>query len=300
MIFVTGATGFLGSHFMGAIHKKGLQAKCLVRSPQRGARCTARGFNSVLGNVTDRESLKGALGGVDTVAHLVGIIEERGGQTFQKVHFEGTANVVEEAAVAGVKHFIYVSALGADIDSPFPYAKTKAQAEAEIKSSGIPFTIIRPSLVIGPGGGFVGKMLDLVNFPGPFMPVPGSGETMFQPIFVDDLVQCIVSTIDNPDAIGKTYEIGGPEHLSYNDLLRILTEVTGKRKRLLHVPMGVMMPSVKVLEKTGLSPVTSDQLGMLSIDNVCDTDSVSKEFGFEPITYRRALELSILQRAQGR
>jgi len=300
MIFVTGATGFLGSHFIKALQREGHIAKCLVRTPERGTACTALGFNTALGNVTDRGSLKGTLGGVESVAHLVGIIEERGGQTFQKVHYEGTANMVDEAKAAGIKHFIYVSALGADINSPFPYAKTKAQAEAELKSSGIPYTIIRPSLVIGPGGGFVEKMLDLVNAPGPFLPVPGSGETKFQPIFVDDLVRCIVSTIGNPEALGRTYEIGGPEHLSYNDLLRSLTELMGKRKRLLHIPMGLMMPTVKVLEKLGISPVTSDQLGMLSMDNICATDSVEKQFGFKPATYRSALEKSISQQAQDR
>jgi uncharacterized protein YbjT (DUF2867 family) len=294
MLLVTGATGFLGSHFMKALKKQDRKAKCLVRSPARGARCTSLGFNSVRGSVTDRHSLKGVLEGVDTVVHLVGIIEERGGQTFEKVHFEGTANLVEEAIVAGIRHFVYISALGADAESPFPYARTKAQAEHEVRASGIPYTILRPSLVIGNGGGFVDKMLDLISFPAPFVPVPGNGQTRFQPIFVDDLVKCIEWAIDNPDAKGRTYEIGGPEHLTYNDLLTIMCEVRGKRRRLIHIPMGMMMPAVKALEKLGISPVTSDQLGMLSIDNICEVDAIKKDFGFEPVTYRRSLELSIL------
>jgi NADH dehydrogenase len=123
---------------------------------------------------------------------------------------------------------------------------------------------------------------------------------MFQPIFVDDLVKCIVSTIENPDARGRTYEIGGPEHLTYNDLLNTMSEVTGRRKSLIHIPMWLMMPTVKVLEKVGLSPVTSGQLGMLSVDNICETDSVKKAFGFEPLNCRSALELSISQLKQGR
>jgi len=300
VIFVAGGTGFIGSHFLRALKEAGHDAKCLIRTLGRAGTCTALGFSTASGDITDRDTLKTTLEGVHTVAHLVGIIEERGSQTFHAVHFGGTINLVEEATLAGVRHFIYVSALGADSNSPYPYARTKAQAEETVKSSGIPYTIFRPSLVIGPGGGFVGKMLDIVNFPVPFMPVPGSGETRFQPIYVEDLVRCLISAIENPGALGRTFELGGPEHLTSNDLLRTLAEVTGRRKRLVHIPMGLMMPAVKVLEKTGLSPVTSDQLGLLGRDNICDTDGVRKEFGFEPVTYRRAIELSISQRAQGR
>jgi len=300
MILVAGGTGFIGGHFLRALRETGREAKCLIRTPGRAARCTSLGFGTVAGDISDRDSLKGALEGVDAVVHLVGIIEERGRQTFQRVHVEGTANLVEAASLAGVKHFVYVSAIGADLNSPFTYHRTKAQAEELVRTSGMAYTIFRASLVIGPGGGFVGKMLDLINFPGPFMPVPGSGESLFQPIFVEDLARCIIIALENPGARGKTFEVGGPEHLSYNDLLRILAEVAGKRKGLLHIPMCIMMPAVKVLEKTGLSPVTSDQLGMLSRDNICGVDAVKKEFGFEPVAYRRAIELSISRRGRGK
>ena len=117
---------------------------------------------------------------------------------------------------------------------------------------------------------------------------------------VPNTAQHLNVLVEVAQQMGKTFELGGPEHLTYNNLLRTLLEVTGRRKRLVHIPMGLMMPAVKVLEKTGLSPVTSDQLGLLGHDNICDTDGVRKEFGFEPMTYRQALELSISQRAQGR
>jgi uncharacterized protein YbjT (DUF2867 family) len=300
MVFVAGGTGFIGSHFLRILKDSGRDAKCLVHSPAKGSVCTSMGFTTSTGDITERDSIRGAFGGVDTVVHLVGIIEERGKQTFLKVHFQGTVNLVEEASLAGVKRFVYVSAIGADLDSRFAYHRTKAQAEETVKASGIPYTILRSSLVIGPGGGFVGKMLDLMNAPGPFIPVPGSGETKFQPIFVEDLARCILRAMDNPRAAGRTYEVGGPEHLSYDELLMILADVLGHKKSLLHIPMGLMMPIVRVFEKTGLSPVTSDQLGLLSRDNTCDPDAVRKEFGFEPIPYRRAVELSTLQREPGR
>lgn len=300
MVFVTGGTGFIGSHFLRILKEAGRDAKCLVRSPAKGGICTSKGFATATGNIIERDSIKGDLNGVDTVVHLVGIIEERGRQTFHKVHFQGTVNLVEEASLAGVKRFVYVSVLGADPDSRFAYYRTKAQAEETVKASGIPYTIFRPSLVIGPGGGFVGKLLDLMNAPGPFLPVPGDGGAKLQPIYVEDLARCILSAMDSPQAAGRTYEVGGPEQLSYNELLAILADVMGRKKSLLHIPMGLMMPAVKALEKTGLSPVTSDQLGLLSRDSTCAPDAVRKEFGFEPVAYRRAIELSTLRREPGR
>lgn len=297
MILVTGSTGFIGSHLLHALKESGHDVKCLVHNPARATRCSKLGFSAVAGDIATPTSLKRAFEGVDIVAHLVGIIEERGSQTFQKVHVEGTSNLVEESVESDVKQFIYISALGVNANSPFQYHRTKAKAEEIVKSSGIPYTIFRPSLVIGPGGGFVGKMLDLINAPGPFIPVPGNGNTLFQPIYVEDLARCIVNAVGNPDATGKTFEVGGPEHLTYNELLLTLADVVGRRKRLIHIPMGLMMTSVRIIEKFGLSPVTSDQLGMLNYDNICDADIIIRDFGFEPTSYRQALERSTSRQA---
>ncbi len=299
MIFVAGGTGFIGRHLLRALKKAGHEARCLVHNPARTGVCTGLGFGTVRGNVMDRGSLGGAIDGARTVAHLVGIIEESGAQTFQDIHVRGTENLLEEARKAGVEHFIYVSAIGADPGSPYPYQRTKARAEEAVKASGIAYTIFRPSLVIGPGGGFVGKMLDIVGMPGPFIPVPGGGESLFQPVFVEDLARCIIMSVNNPEARGRLYDVGGPEQLTYNRMLEILAGAMGRKKRLLHIPMGLMAPVVKALEKARLSPVSSDQLGLLGKDNICAPDAVKRSFGFEPVTYREAIERSISRPARG-
>jgi uncharacterized protein YbjT (DUF2867 family) len=299
MIFVAGATGFIGSHLLKALREGGRQVRCLVRDSKRAAACREMGFEAALGDVTDRDSLRGALEGVQTVVHLVGIIEERAGQTFEGIHVGGTANLLDEAKGAGVRRFFYQSAIGADLNSWAPYHRTKAEAEEMVKASGIPFTIFRPSLVIGQGGGFVEKLRGIIRA-APVIPVPGKGEAKLQPIYVGDLVKCMVKALEDPGAIGRTYELGGPEHLTYNEVVRTLAGAMGVEKPLLHIPYGLAALGVRMLERTPLRPATLDQLRLLNTDNICDRDSVRKNFGFQPLSLREALGLFISPRGRGR
>lgn len=293
-VFIAGGTGFVGSHLLEAFSRdSGVRARCLVRSAARAGHCTDKGFETFIGDITDRPSLRTALLGVETVFHLVGLIEEAGPQTFQRVVVEGTRNLIDEARLAGVGHFVYVSSLGANPDSPHRYLKSKALAEQAVMDSGIPYTIFRPSLVIGSGGGFVGKLKDIIALPGPIVPVPGGGETKFQPIYVGDLSRCLTSVIGDPEAKGRVYELGGPEQLSYNTLLLMMAEVMGKRKKLLHIPMKLAIFGARALGLLGISPVTPEQLELLGTDNICSAGCVKEEFHFEPLGFREAISLSL-------
>jgi uncharacterized protein YbjT (DUF2867 family) len=299
MIFVAGGTGFIGTALIAALKEDGHAVRCLVRALQRESRCEEMGFETVPGDITEGESLRGALEGVRMVVHLVGIIEERGKQTFKKVHVEGTRNLIEEARRAGVKHFFYQSAIGADLGSWAAYHRTKAEAEEMVKASGIPYTIFRPSLVIGQGGGFIEKLQGIIKT-GPVIPVPGKGEAKLQPIHVGDLVKCIVKTIDNPGALGRTYELGGPEHLTYNQVVKTVAAAIGVEKPLVHIPFALASLGVKILERTPLRPATLEQLRLLNTDNICERDSVRKNFGFEPISLKEALSFFTSLQGQGR
>ncbi len=301
MIFIAGGTGFIGQHLLRALRERIYPVKCLVRTEERALLCRKRGFDVVLGDITDRESLGGVLHGVDMVVHLVGIIEEKGDMTFEKVHVEGTRNLIDEAKRAGVRHFFYQSALGASLSSDALYQRTKAKAEELVKNSGIPYTIFRPSLVIGKRDGFTERLKELISL-GPFVPVPGTGKARFQPIYVGDWVRCFLSIIGKEDVIGKTYEFGGPEHLTYNELILQLMEIMGKKKPLIHMPLSIAKAGIPLMglgNKIGsiigkkIPTVTSEQLMLLERDNVCDIDSVRRFFGFEPIRYREALKLFI-------
>lgn len=297
-IFIAGGTGFIGRHLLTALKNKGHKTRCLVRAKARAAGLTDSCSEVVTGDITDRTSLKGALDGIDMVVHLVGIIEDRGDMTFEKVHVEGTMNLVAEAKAAGIKHFFYQSALGADLKSPARYQSTKAKAEETVRESGIPYTIFRPSLVIGRKDGFTEKLRELINL-GPVVIVPGDGKAEFQPIYIDDWVSCFLSIINTTDAIGKTYEFGGPEHLTYNELLLQLTAAMGLKKNIVHLPISVVkagLPFMGLSRSIGkalgknVPSVTAEQLYLLGLDNICDINSVEKNFGFRPINYSEALK----------
>lgn len=305
MFFIAGATGFIGSHLIQALSKDGLKARCLVRSPEKADICEKVGFETAVGDITDRRSLEGKLDNCDIAVHLVGIIEEKRDMTFERVHVEGTKNLVDEAKKSNIRHIFYQSALGASPTSLARYHKTKAEAEEIVRTSGIPYTIFRPSLVVGRGDGFTEKLKELVRF-GHFVPIPGSGNARFQPIYVEDWVKCFMKIFINTSSGFSTqsliYEFGGPEHLTYNEIIAQLMEVMNEKKTIVHVPLGIVklsLPFSAIFKGIGslagkkIPSVTDEQLSLLQLDSICDKDSVEKNFGFAPITYKKTLKLAI-------
>ncbi|MCL4474742.1 MAG: complex I NDUFA9 subunit family protein [Nitrospirae bacterium] len=296
-IFITGGTGFIGRHLIETLEKRGYNIRCLARTSGRAAFCRERGLDAFIGDILDSETLRGSMDGIDKVVHLVGIIEDRGDISFERVHVQGTRNMVEEAKRSGVRHFFYQSALGASLNSSSRYQRTKAEAEEIVKKSGIPCTIFRPSLIIGEKDGFTEKLMELVRL-GPVVAVPGDGNAKSQPMDVNDWVKCFMTVINHPEAAETTYEFGGPEHLTYNEIVTQLMEVMGIKKPLIHMPMSFVragVPFVGIAQGLGkflrkkIPSVTSEQLKLLSLDNICDVTSVEKLFGFKPITYRESL-----------
>jgi NADH dehydrogenase len=306
MLFIAGGTGFIGGHLVRALAGGGYSTRCLARNPEKAEICKKIGHEAVIGDITDRESLKGKIDGCDIAVHLVGIIEEKGDMTFGRVHVKGTENFVEEAQKAKVKHLFYQSALGASINSWAKYYKTKAEAEEIVIESGIPYTIFRPSLVIGKGDGFTEKLKGLIKL-GPFVPVPGSGNAKFQPIYVEDWVKCFLKIFSDASRIthyaSRIYEFGGPEHLTYNEIVSQTMEAMGANKPIIHLPLELIklsLPFSGITKAIGnlagkqIPSVTSEQLRLLQSDNICDRNSVERNFGFVPMTYREALKKFIV------
>ncbi|HBR21261.1 MAG TPA: NAD-dependent dehydratase [Nitrospiraceae bacterium] len=290
MIFIAGASGFVGGHLIDALLKNGYKLRCLARSDKVENSLREKGIEVVSGDITIPETLEGALNGIDFVIHLVGIIEERGSSTFKSVHVEGTRNLIAEAKMAGVKHFFYQSALGADKSSWSGYLRTKAEAEEIVASSGIPFTIFRPSLIIGKWDGFTKRLKDLIKI-SPVIPIPGTGKSKLQPIYINDWISCMLKALASPDSFKGIFEIGGPQQLTYNEIVKTLADVMKSKKTIIHMPMGLMKFGALIAEKTiPFLPVSSEQLRLLETDNICDMHSVEKNFGFNPIKYKDALK----------
>ena len=279
---VTGATGFVGREVVRVLRSRDIEVRCLVHSPARARLLLGHEVDLHYGNVEDPASLKKAFDDVDVVVHLVAVIRESKSVTFQGVNRKGTENVVEAAGDRGVKHFIHVSAIGVADNPTYPYMYSKWQGEQAVIKSGIPYTILRPSLLFGAGDEFFNVLGGLVRA-FPLVPIAGSGKNRFQPIAVDELAQCVAGVVGRDDLMGRIIEIGGPEHLTYNDIVDIISGTFGVRRLKLHIPVPIMGVMVKLMEAIlSRPPVTTQQLRMAAIPNVASLNTVEEVFGFRP------------------
>ncbi len=300
-VLVTGASGFVGSHVIDALLKAGHTVRGLSRTEPSGAR--RRRGAEYIGNVditTSTTLTEKMFEDVDAVVHLVGIIQEgRGGQTFQRIHVHGTGNVIDVAKRAGVVgRFVYMSALGSAPDAPAEYSRTKYAAEQEVERSGLPYTILRPSLVLGKDGEFVAQMGDLIkqgglpfSFPFPVIPVPGTGENKFQPIYIDDLTACVTGALAQADTSYQNYELGGATQVTFNELIAGMAARLGVHKPLFHAPVPALKVAATVMEALmPKPPVTRDQLANLGRDNITDSQAIEQVFGISPLTFDAMLD----------
>ncbi|MCL4473012.1 MAG: complex I NDUFA9 subunit family protein [Actinobacteria bacterium] len=292
---MTGATGFVGKHIAGRLVEDGHQIKCLVRSDSSDEAwfLDGLGAETVVGDITIPESVALAAGGCEAVIHLVGIIFERRGASFQKIHVEGTRNALAAAAKVGARRFVHMSALGTSAGATAGYHRTKWAAEEDVRASGIPYTIFRPSIIYGPGSEFIEMLKGQIRRL-PVVPVIGDGNYRLQPISVFDVAACFSASLSSEAAAGKVYEIGGPAALTYNELVGVLSAAMGKQRRLAHVPAAMVRPVAWISEKVQSKPfLTRDQLNMLLVDNVCDITAMRRELGVDPVGFAEGLKRAI-------
>lgn len=289
MILVTGGTGFVGRHFIQRLRKEGSSVRVLARKPENAGLLRDLGVELVRGDLEDIASLEKAAAGAERVVHLVGIIQETRRASFQGTHVDGTRNVLDASKKVGVRRFFYLSALGTRPAAKSSYHKTKWAAEDLVRTSGIPYTILRPSLIYGTGDGFTTRLSEMIKL-SPFLPVIGQGRSKVQPIFIDDVVSCMVKAVTTDAFLNKEYEIGGPEQLTYEKVTVALAEALGIRRPVLHMPLALMKPAAGLFEALlPAPPVTTDQLIMLQEDNVCDMRDIRDAFGIEPVQFRKGL-----------
>ena len=282
-VLVTGPTGFLGRRVVQKLIDHSYQVRCLVHSPGRERMFPQGSVDVYYGDINNADALASAMQGVDQVVHLVAVIRENGAATYDRINRQGTENVVAAAKAAGnVQQFVHISAVGA-VDNPeFPYLRSKWQGEHSVAGSGIPYTIIRPSIVFGPGDEFINSLAALVRL-FPLVPVIAGGRNRLQPIWVDDLAQCIALSLSRHDLQGHTLELGGPEQLSYNQVTSVVAQAMGKRRLRLHVPMWIMKINVTLMQAVMTRPpINKEMLNMMRVRNVAELGMVEQTFGFSP------------------
>jgi len=291
-IFVTGGTGFVGHAVLQRLCAAGHIVRCLVR---RGSEAKLRGLGAIArieGDIVTRRGLEEGMAGCDAVIHLVGIIREQRAAdvTFERVHTEGTRNVLEAAKAAGIRRYLHMSALGTRPGAASRYHRTKWAAEEAVRASGLPWTIFRPSIIYGHGDGFVTMLASMVRRL-PAVPVIGSGRQRLQPIPAEQVAAGFAGALELPATITQTYEAGGPQAVTMVELLDLIGRALGRRRVLkVHVPLGVMTPLARLLHPLPGFPVTPDQLLMLGEDSVCDPRPYFEAFTLEPVPLAIGLE----------
>jgi uncharacterized protein YbjT (DUF2867 family) len=278
-VLVTGGTGFVGPHVVHALRARETPVRALVRDPARATRLTAWGVELARGDVTDPASLRAACEGVDAVIHLVAIIRGRP-EDFERVMSQGTRNVVEAAQEAGVRRFVLASALGLDerTKDAVPYFAAKWEMERAVRESPLEHVILRPSFVFGRDGGVLPTFVRLARF-APVTPIIGPGTQRLQPIWIEDLAEHYALAVTEQAAAGRTFELGGPEAVSWNEFWARLKRALGVRRPSVHVPFGAMRLQATLTERLPGAPVTRDQLTMLALgDNVVTDPSAVETF----------------------
>jgi uncharacterized protein YbjT (DUF2867 family) len=275
-VLVTGGTGFIGQHVVHALRAREIPVRALVRDRRHASRLTAWSAELVEGDVTDPASLRAAVAGADAVIHLVAIIKGSRAE-FERVMVQGTRHLVAAAEDAGVRRFVLASALGLNERSKdaVPYFAAKWEMERAVTASSVEHVIFRPSFVFGKDGGALPTFVRLARF-APVTPIVGTGTQRLQPIWVEDVAEYFARGVDQPEAAGRTFDIGGPDVVTWNDFWESLKRVVGVRRPSIHVPVGVMRLQALLTERLPGAPVTRDQLTMLELgDNVVtNTDAV--------------------------
>jgi NADH dehydrogenase len=280
VILLTGGTGFVGRHVVRALRDSDRPVRCLVRRPDKAAKLTELGTELVEGDMTDPASLRRAVEGADTVVHLVAVRQGKKEQ-FERIMSQGTRDLLAAAKDAGVGRFVLMSALGTSEESKdlVPYYGAKWEMERAVEGAGIPYVVFRPSFVFAGDGGILPTFSKLAKLT-PVTPIIGSGEQRIQPIWAGDVAAYFDRAIDLEAATNRTFELGGPDVVSWNEFWERLKNVRGIRRPSVHVPVGLMKVNALVTERLpGDIPLTRDLLKMLEyVDNVVTNDDAVQTF----------------------
>lgn len=293
-VFIAGGSGFVGSEVVDTMLKHGREVVVLARRPLTLPYGVQARITVVQGNATATKSLRKAMENCSAVINSVGIIKERrlAGITFERLHYDVTCNLLDEAQRAGVKHFLQISALGARPGGVSRYQTTKHLAEEAVKRSPLNWTIFRPSLVIGPGKGFLSTIRSQLR--SPIVPVIGSGDYRFEPIDKRVLAEAVDRSIGNETVFGKILDVRGPESYSYNSILDVLGEALGKKRvRKIHLPPWLVKPFVWAFGRLPLSPVTIDQLNMLLEGSTGNGPNAVDILGLESVDFKESIHYAL-------
>jgi len=294
-VAIAGGTGYVGDYLVDALLSRHHRPTLLVRAGSEGRVRLAEACRSVIGDVHDDEALAALLEGCEAAIYNIGILREQRGQgiTFERMQFEGAQRFIDAAEAAGVRRLLLMSANGAQAEGT-AYQRTKFRAEQVALESELQTTVFRPSVIFGDPRGkheFATQLLEDMVRP----PVPGidffsafgqhRGAVRMSPVHVEDVAEAFVTTLEDDAAVGRRYTLGGPDILTWGEMLRRVARAVGTRKMLLPMPIELMKLAAAVLDRLPAFPVTRDQLTMLAEGNIAPPGELSSLIGREPIAF---------------
>ena len=294
-VAIIGGTGFVGGYLIDALLDAGHEPHVLVRPGSENKLHRASECRITKGDLGSPDAIDAVVTGCDAVIYNVGILREypREGITFEALQYRGAESVAEAAKRAGIRRFLLMSANGID-SAETPYQTTKLRAEAMIRESGLDYTIFRPSVIFGDPRGtmeFATQLYrDMVRMPLPGVGFhtglsPASGEVLMSPVHVRDVADAFASALIDDSTIGKCFMLGGPEVVSWPQMLQRIAAAVGKTKFILPMPIGVMKLGATLFDWLPFFPVTRDQLTMLADGNTAEPDELAQLIGRQPAEF---------------
>lgn len=271
LVTVFGGSGFVGRYIVRGLAQRGYRVRVAVRRPGEAYYLQPFGdvgqIQVVQANLRDAESVAAALEGATAAVNAVGILYETGKQTFESVHERGAAIVAEQAAKAGLKQLVHISALGADSLSLSEYAETKAAGERSVRLGFPDAVILQPSVIFGPEDDFFNMFAAMARI-SPALPLIGGGETKFQPVFVGDVAEAVLQVVDGKGPAPGIYELAGPEQVNFRQVLEFILKTTGRKRLLVPIPFFIAKIQAWFLQMWPWPLLTVDQVLLLQQDNI--------------------------------
>jgi NADH dehydrogenase len=298
MILVSGGTGLVGSAVVAELLRRGEQVAVLGRDADRIRRRFGDSVEARAADVRDPASIPAAMPGVDVVINAVQfpnspIESKRRGWTFEVADYQGTVNQVDAAKQAGVRRFVYVSGAGAAPAAPKHWFRFKWQAEQYLANGGLEWTILRQTWVYGPNDKSLNRLLKFGRFL-PFIPMFGDGQQAMQPVFIDDVGRVLADAALRPEAANQLFEIGGPDVMTMNDVLKTALDVMGKKRPILHQPVAVgkaLGTLLSLLPSPPLPPmpISADAVDFIAEPAVADTTRLQQVLQPQLTPFREGL-----------